>query len=222
MNRCNNCNVLLYESEKKCPLCKSKISSISQTNVEYPEYKNIIQEKSPLKNLPLFVSSTIILICLYINIFTYDPGEIFWAFIVTSSVLYIFLSYKLARTKTKKYGSKILYAYLFLSAFLFIIDLITGFNLWSLNYVLPFLTIAVTVYLTALAIRNKRGFTEYFAYILAVLAIDVVSTVFDLLAFGNASWGEFATVITCLIIALFLYLFADKSLKDEVKKRFHR
>lgn len=221
MNKCEKCGVNVYESEKRCPLCHSEMLNVNETNVQYPKYKDIIKEKSPLKSIPLFVSTAIIIISIYINIFTYGSGEVFWAFIVSASVLYLFAMFKLTRS-TKKHGAKALLSYIFISLFLTVIDFTAGMLLWSVNYVLPFLTLAITVYLTALAVRSKTVFSEYFGYILVVIAIDIATTILDLLILKNPSWGTFMTVVSCLIIALVLYLFADKSLKNEVRKRFHR
>lgn len=221
MNKCEKCGVKLYESEKRCPLCQEKMTNVRETNVQYPNYKDIIKRKSPLKNIPIFVSTAITIISIYINIFTYDEGEIFWSFIVSASVLYLFAMYSLVNS-SKKYGAKVLLSYIFMSALLTIIDFTAGMHLWSVNYVLPFLTLAITVYLTMLAVRSKTVFSEYFGYILVVILIDVVSTILDLLILQDPSWGTFMTVVSCLIIALVLYIFADKSLKTEVKKRFHR
>lgn len=222
MNKCKNCNVYVYESERRCPLCRGVMEDFGETIVEYPKYKNIIREKSPLRNVPLFVASTTIIICGYINIFTHDSGEVIWSIIVAAAALFALAMFNVAKARTKYHGSKVVYSFLLISFLVVTIDFTLGMTFWSTNYVVPFLTIGTIIYLTILALGSKKYFSEYFGYILTVIAIDILLTVCDLLIFDNRTWGAFATLISSVIIAIGLYLFADKSLKNELKKRFHR
>ncbi len=221
MKKCNNCNVQVYESEKICPLCYTKLGESKDSEVLYPQYKNIISEKSPLKHLPLFITATVILICVYINLFTHRPGNVVWSLIVSAAVLFVFAMYNVIKIQDR-YGAKIVYGYLCISLLLMAIDFSTGKHLWSTDFVFPFLTLATIVYLTALAVRSKRYFSEYFGFILVVLVISFASVIIYFLGFNNRAWGAFIANMACILIALGLYLFADKNLKTEIKKRFHQ
>ncbi len=221
MKKCNNCNVNVYNSEERCPLCYTYMGKKDENAVLYPEYNHIISEKSPLKHLPLFITATIIIICIYINIFTHVPGNIIWSFIVSASVIFTFAMYNIIRIQDR-YGVKIMYFYLSVSALVFAIDISTGWLYWSSDFVFPFLTLFTIVYLTVLASRSKRYFSEYFGFILVVLAISLVSVLLYFLGLNNRAWGAFVANVACVLIALGLYLFADKNLKAEIKKRFHQ
>ncbi len=221
MKRCDSCNVSVYDSEPVCPLCYRDMGEVQKTSVEYPKYRDIISGKTPLRNLPLFIAATAIIVCIYINLFTYDSGDILWSLIVSAGVLYGLAMYYIIRTPNR-YGARVLYGYLSLSALLVILDFSTGRHYWSTDFAFPFLTIAVILYLTVLALRSKRLFSEYFGYILVVTLLSFLSVFSYILGFYNYSWGAFVTVVACVIIALGLYLFADKALKAELKKRFHR
>ncbi len=222
MNKCKKCNVYVYESEKCCPLCYEKMENIKESSVEYPSYKKLIREKSPLKNIPLFVGITATIICVFINIFSHNPGDTIWVIPAGASVLFALSAYQLIRSQFIRYGAKILYLYIFLSAFTIIIDFSTSMLFWSTDFVFPFLTLGVLVYFSILSLQNKSTFSEYFGYMLTVTLIGLITILFYILNFYNYAWGSFVSVVSCVIIVLGLYLFADKSLKDEVKKRFHR
>ncbi len=213
MNRCKECNVQVYESERRCPLCHADMGQTKPTEVVYPEYSDIITLRSPLRNLPLFVSLTSIIVCVLVNWYTYDASEILWAGIVTAGVLYGFAMYKLTRTRKKNHGAKMLYSYITTGLLLLAINLFVGGFLWSVDIVLPALSLATIVYLTVCALRNRERFSEYFGYIMAVTLIGIAALVV---------WGIFIGVAVGVVIVLGLYLFADKGLREEIRKRFHR
>lgn len=222
MNRCNKCNVNVYESEQFCPLCHTKMEEAKESIVEYPKYKSIIREKSPLRNIPLFSATTISILCVYINIFTHQEGDTWWSIVAASSMMCATALFNVVTSQIKRYGSKVIHVYVLISTLVIIIDFTYGMYFWSTNYVFPFLTLLTVAYLTVLALRSKRYFSEYFGYILGVIAIDIVSTVLDVIIFKNTSWGALITVVSSVIVTLGLYLFSDKSLKSEIKKRFDR
>ncbi len=224
MNRCKYCNVKIYESEKNCPLCHRVIDAAepSDTAVIYPQYQNIVSKKSQLRKLPIFFSIVAAIVCGYINIFTHTEGRILWSVIVAASLIFANSVFYVTQSTSKRFGAKVLLYYLLLSGLMVAIDLTTGVYFWSTNYVFPFLTLGTTLYLTVLAIRSKRLFSEYFGYVLVVLLIGLSPVVIHLLGFSNVAWGAFVTVITCIIVFIGLLMFFHKSFKDEIYKRFHR
>ncbi len=221
VKKCDNCNVNVFESESSCPLCHKKLGLPESTIVEYPKYYNILKEKSPLRNLPLFISLLIILVCVFINLFTYSDGETIWSIIVSVSSVYSFVMYYVI-TKNMRLGRKIIYSYIATSVLSITIDFTSGMHFWATDYVFPFLTVATVLYLCALALRNKRMFSEYFGFIMTVTLVSFSSIIINFLGLNNTRWGPFVSILTSVIVALGLYLIADKKLKDEMKKRFHR
>ncbi len=221
MKKCERCNVQVYDSESHCPLCRTYLGETTQTSVQYLAYENIIKEKTAMRNLPLFITLFVNIICLFINIFTHNTGDIFWSVIVVASMTYSLLMYYIIRNQMR-YGKKVLYSYIYLSSLLVIIDIASGCLLWSTNYVFPFLTMFTALYITVLTIRNKRMFSEYFGFLLAVTAISFLSVILYLFRFNTSGWGAFIPTLTSVILSLGLYFFAEKNLKEEIKKHFHR
>ncbi len=224
MNRCNECNVNVYESERRCPLCNSALEheAINKTKVEYPQYSDITKKQSQLRKLPAFISVSISIICIYINIFTHSDEGILWSVIVVSSLIFANGVFYTTRSTARRFGAKILIYHVMLSAFAIIIDFNTGSHFWSTDYVFPFLTLGTIVYLTLLGIRSKRYFSEYFGYILVVMLIGLAPIAMYLLGFSNVSWGIFVSTLCCIIVILALLTFFSNSFKMELKKRFHR
>ncbi len=221
MKKCESCNVFVYDSESNCPLCHKFLGEAKSTAVEYPSYNSIIKEQTALKNIPLFLVLFINIICIFINMVTYDKGEVIWSIIVFASTFYIYFMYKIV-SENMRYGKKIVLSYISLSSFLIIIDLTSGKLFWSTDYAFPFITMATVLYLTSLSIRNKQMFTEYFGFLLTVTSISLLSIISFLLDLSNSSWGPFVSILSSIIITLGLYLFSEKTLKEELKKRFNR
>ncbi len=222
MNRCSKCNVEVFESEKKCPLCFQNFEKTADTNVQYPEYNDIVTHKSALRNVPLFVTVTASLICIYINFFTHEEGDAIWSIVVSASLIFSTAVFSVVKSTSKRFGAKIFENLILVSVFIFIIDLSFGMSFWSTNYVFPYLIIGTSLYLMFLAIRSKRLFSEYFGYIISVTILGITPIPIYLFGFSNLPWGMFVSVISSAIIALGLYFFADKTFKEEIKKRFHR
>ncbi len=221
MKSCKHCAIAVYESEEVCPLCYAALGERQPSEVSYPTYEELLRERRPLRSLPLFLTITSIVICGYTNLFTHEAGDRIWSIIVAASVLFCFGMYHVIRIGMR-HARKIYFVYGLLSGYLFVLDLASGQLFWSTDYVFPFLTLGTAFYLTILALRDRRSFSEYFGYILAVAATSLISVLLFFLGLNQNSWGAFVGVLSCLIISLGLYLFADQSLKEEVKKRFHR
>ncbi len=221
MKKCNTCKVTLYDSEIYCPLCYLPLNKTKKSIVQYPDYNVIISKKKIVNNTSLFVAISSAIICMYINLFTHQKGEVFWSLIVSSSILYTYIEYNLL-SKQVFLGEKILFSYIYTSSLLVIIDFVTGMNQWSTEYVFPFITLGVIIILTILAVRGKRFFSEYFGYILSVVGVSLISIIFFLLNLNKNGWSAFIVLITSLILVIGLYVFADKTLKEEIKRRFNR
>ncbi len=225
MNRCNECNVDIYESEQRCPLCHSEIENALpniKTAVSYPNYREITKRRSQLRKLPVFISISASIICLYINAFTHAEGGILWSIIVVTALIFANGVFYTTRSTARRFGAKVLINHILLSALVIIVDFTTGGQLWSTNYVFPFLTFATIIYLTVLAIRSKRHFSEYFGYILVVMLLGLVPIAIYLLGLADATWGVFLSAICCIIVVIALTTFFFNSLKQEIIKRFHR
>ncbi len=221
MNKCSKCNVFVHESEPLCPLCYEEMPETKPSVVEYPSYNQISKVSSPLRNIPHFAGITATIICIFINIFTHDKGEIIWVVPTGASVLFALGIYMLARSQFHRFGEKILYGYVMFAVFIIVIDFSTKMLFWSTDFVFPFATLVILIYFTYLSLRSKSTFSEYFGYLITITLISLSSILFYMLDLYNYTWGSFITILSCVIIVLALYLFADKSLKEEVKKRFH-
>lgn len=222
MKRCEKCEVFVYDSEAFCPLCNSYVGKTAPSVVEYPKYENLVSAKSILHSMLWFVAFATLVVCEYISIFTQAKGKTMWPMLVSASCLCCLAMLWLIRTRKKSYGAKVMYSYIFLSAFVVTIDFITDIVLGSTDYVFPLLTLAAIVYLTILSLRSRYLFSEYFGYIMSIITIGLLSIPVYIFVLDQYEWGAFLAILSSIIIALALYLFADKSLKAEVRKRFHR
>ncbi len=222
MNKCPNCDVNVYESEIKCPLCDYKFENNKRTNVQFPSYNYIIKNRSSLKNVPVFITFVVIVICCYINFFTYDTGDVLWSLIVAISCVLATAIIRLLHTKSLRFGSKVVMLYFSVSVFLFFIDMLTGPLFWATNYAIPLFTVVVTLYLTVLTVKSRQKFAEYFGNLLTVCIFSFTPILIYFSGYSNLTWGFLISGIFSCIIVLALYLFSDRSLKQELKKRFHR
>ena len=93
MSYCVNCGVKLKNSEKKCPLCNTKVINPNKMDAEYePVYSSKVENfkkinykyLSKIIILILMITSFLILLLDYVS-----SGTITWSLYVVASILYL-------------------------------------------------------------------------------------------------------------------------------------
>lgn len=224
--KCVNCSVTVISRHQKCPLCGASVrpleSDVLRDNEffpEYPEYKESKLDKT--KRAVFFITVAFSAIAVFVNLFSLTINRSFWSFIVVSCLFYVFISLKSVSSKKTHTGTKFLFQLIMLSALAVIIDVFSGFTMWSTTYVIPALSTASSFVITVFAASKKALYMEYLGYILTSLLISIVPAVLCIFSLSKQAWVGYAALLFSLIMLLGLYLFADKDFKREVKKRFH-
>ncbi|MDR0984280.1 MAG: DUF6320 domain-containing protein, partial [Ruminococcus sp.] len=152
VSRCIKCNVTV-ESGKRCPLCHTPIRGGGISDVSYPEYvpKYSDNRRFTLFRLFSFLSIVTGVLCTMINIFTFQKGSTLWSAIVITFLLFGWSALFTLRNKHINTAGKTLLFYLLIITGMLLIDIWSGFDKWSTTYVIPFVTMAVILYVTLLA-----------------------------------------------------------------------
>lgn len=222
MNKCVDCKVEIFSNHAMCPLCGRHMENVQQCDIQYPKYTQPTERKNFLvKKCFLFLSLSIIILCIFINFFTYKVSPTLWSLIVGSSIAFIWTMIRSLASKRISVGGKILIQFTSTSVLIVVIDVCAGFTQWSTTYVIPFLIITVTLMYTILAVRSKKSFREYFGYLLTIFFISFCPFFIYIFSLSTQAWSSLVAVLYCLVTAIALLIFIDDDLKEELKKRFH-
>lgn len=223
MNKCRQCGIYIYENDGKCPLCNKPAGELKITceNEWYPAYKP--SEASPgkgmVKKVYLFVSITVISICLLVNALAGLENP--WFLYVAGPIMYLLLLINNTILSRMHTGMKILLQICSISGLLFIIDMLSGFYRWSVNIVIPYLFIAGTLINTIIILKKKMLWREYAGYILAMIFLGFLPVLLYWTGIADILWAAAVSALYSILTVIGMLIFANKKFKNEVTRRFH-
>ncbi|MFZ2540038.1 MAG: DUF6320 domain-containing protein [Oscillospiraceae bacterium] len=222
MNKCANCKVNVYPQHSKCPLCGKFLGATEQSETSYPKY-NILQSKGELttKKILLFLTIISCSILIFINIFTWNNSMNFWSIIVSACLVSLWTIVQTLFSKKNSIGTKVLSIYAALSVLLIVIDVCSGFYKWSTTYVVPFMTMTVTIIFTFCALGGKKRFKEYLGYLIAIFFISFCPIITFVFSLSMQGWSSLVAMFYCWLTTVGFLIFSGNNLKREIKKRFH-
>ncbi|QQK76494.1 hypothetical protein HUG15_13570 [Salicibibacter cibarius] len=217
MHRCSNCGV--WTAHRNCPLCKRQLTDrIASLNM-YPPYQSDAKYRNLKQRVFLFIAIFIISSSLLINLLT-TPDQL-WVFYIVGPVLYALLFINHTILSKAHVGSKIIFQVLALSAMLVVIDVAGGSTRWSIHYVIPFLVILATLMVTIIILRKPMKWREYLGYMMTMIFLGFIPVLLFLSALSYVLWPSAVTALYALLTFIGMGLFANKTMKNEIVRRFH-
>ena len=139
MKICPECHVLVGGPEHNCPLCGTALQpSDIQANDEslYPKFAQAKKQRSRfplLAKIFAFLSIITILICGTVNLIV--DHRFTWSLFVIGAIICLWTSLGFHLLTNVNLNNKLLMDLLSLSAYLVLVDKLTGWTRWSINYV---------------------------------------------------------------------------------------
>ena len=149
-----------------------------------------------------------------------DP-EVAWSLVVCLILVYANAVVRMAILGKSGYMFKTLTLVILAVLMLLGIDYLTGYQGWSLDYVLPLGILLIDLTLLILTLVNRRNWQSYMmAQILAILLslIPVGLRLGGIIKFPYLVWIAFATSVFLFLGTLII---GDRRARTELKRRFH-
>jgi hypothetical protein len=185
----------------------------------YPEAWVVVRRFHLFENIVLFLSILAEAVLIIIN-YLVTPFFV-WSAIVGLILIYGNVVLRLAIIGRSGYMFKAISLVIAAIAILVAIDYLTGYQRWSLNYVMPAGILFMDVGILVLMIVNKRNWQSYMMTQLGTILLSLVPVI--LLAVGEVTFS-YLTVIACAV-SVFIFLgtliIGDDRAKTELKRRFH-
>lgn len=229
MKHCTKCNVNVETVKKLCPLCGELLIVIDDKDNEvalYPQYRVQAKSRNVVFRLFLFLSIVAIIVSVFININVIKDNNVWWSGYIVASILYLWILVRHTIISKSNFASRMVIQTVSLSCYMMIIDLLSRmpneFTLtWSIDYVIPFITIATTLIILFVIVIRKIKYKDYLIHLFSSLVLDFIPLILYFVNVIDVFWPSAAAALVSIATIIGIAIFADKETKTEIKKRFH-
>ncbi|MCR5624957.1 MAG: hypothetical protein K6G11_06885 [Lachnospiraceae bacterium] len=230
MNKCENCNIYIYDNTEICPLCHSVVSDLNDEESKritdiygkpapYPD----IMEKTRKIN---FVMKLLLLLfilgevaAIIINLKT-NP-KFLWCILSFVGLTYIYSTMKYWLEHDSGFSSKVGLQIFLSIIIIYCINLYTGKPYWSLEWAIPGMVILGDISVFIFILIYRESWYSYILLLLMMVLCSIGLWVFFFMGYiGNIILLIICSSLSCLFL-LVLAIFKDKEVKRELKRRFH-
>lgn len=224
MKACEACHVKVQSKKDFCPLCGSPLAASGEAGFAaprnaYPDLSRRMVQYNFFLRLSLFVSLLAGGISLLVNLLV--TPQLLWSLIVIASLAYCWVVIPPLLRRGVNFAAQAVLQVLFTSTLVIILDFITGYRGWSLTYVVPGLLMAGIIAIGFMVMFNRTKWSQYVLYQIVMGIFGFIPLV---LYFFNLSANLLMVILTgafAMASLLVTFIFGDRTVKNEFKRRFH-
>ena len=219
MSKCINCQIEVLDDTECCPLCRAVLVQTEELENIYPDVRPRMHRLNFYSRVYLFFALVLEGILLGLDLLMDSPVK--WSIVDGMVFLYVYAVVRYAILGRSGHRGKIiiLSAIGVLSAIG--IDMVVGYQGWSVAYVLPAGILIVDVMIMGCMIWNRRNWQSYIMWQLFMILCSLVP-VFIYVVRGE---GHRHLVMLPMAVSLILFLgtmiLGDRRARTELKRRFH-
>ena len=225
MRRCPECGINIGQPDTHCPLCGAELVPLTEKTGEeriYPKFtppgKRPSRFPFPAK-IFAFISLIGIFVCVLINLLI--SARFTWSLYVIGGIAVGWITVGLPLLRRVNPNTVLLLDLCAVSLYLMLIDHLTGWHRWSIDYVVPILYIGVMIATVILALIFRMYWREY---ILTLLAACVLGIGPLLIFFSSQSAIRYLCLAAALLAAALMIgilFFAGGKFFSEWKRRMN-
>lgn len=185
----------------------------------YPEISYDVDKWKKMTNL-FYAVLVALAACLgVVNYLTYD--HYMWSVIAIACIAYAGVTMRYSIMHNANLGFKILIQTLGAQAVLVIIDVMGGYQGWSVDYAIPSTILFADVAIVCLIIVNRLNWQSYFMYQIAITVLSFIPFILWAAGFIERPMMAIITVIISVLVLTVTILLGDRRVKNELIRRFH-
>lgn len=221
MKKCNNCNIEIFEEISVCPLCQHGLENVSQEKKRgmYPKIEFNNHKFIMLLRLFNFMSIILATGLITINVATYNGG--WWSVICVGAITYFWITVRYSIQNNTNYAAKILIQTIGGMGLCLLIDIVNGYQGWSINYVIPAIILVAYLAIVILMIVNFMNWQSYILFQITLVVFSIILMGLHLLNIITKPILSYVTLGITLVIFIGTIVFGDKKAKTELIRRFH-
>ena len=185
----------------------------------YPEISYDVDKWKKMTNLFYAVLIAVAACLGVVNYLTYTGSM--WSVIAIACMAYVGMTVRYSIMRHANLGSKILIQTLGAQALLVVIDLMTGYSGWSVDYAIPSTILFADIAIVFLIIVNRLNWQSYFMYQIAITVFSFVPFILWVLGLIDRPLMAIITVIISVLVLTVTVLLGDRRVKNELIRRFH-
>ena len=185
----------------------------------YPEVSYDVNKWKKMTNLFYAVLIAVAACLGVVNYLTYTGSM--WSVIAIACMAYVGMTVRYSIMRHANLGSKILIQILGASALLVVIDVMTGYSGWSVDYAIPSMILFADIAIVFLIIVNRLNWQSYFMYQIAVTVFSFVPFILWVAGLIDRPLMAIITVIISVLVLTVTVLLGDRRVKNELIRRFH-
>ena len=220
MAKCKKCNVEILDETEVCPLCKSILIQTDEVENMYPDVRPLVRRLTLFSNIYLFLAICLQGLLTAINLL--DDTNIMWCIISGLALLYSYLVLRYAVLGKSGHRSKVtvLVALAVLSAVA--IDMVIGYQGWSVDYVLPSAIVLVDcVILFCMTVTNRKNWQSYIMWQILMITCSLIPAGLFLAGLEHNFYLAFMPLGASLVLFLGTVIIGDRRARLELFRRFH-
>lgn len=219
MSKCIRCQVEILDETERCPLCDSVLEKTVEVENMYPDVRIKSRKMSLISRIYLFCAILAEAVLIYLNVVL--ESQIWWCVITGLSLLYVYLVMRFAIIGKSGYKAKVTVLMMIGISMVIIIDFVTGYNGWSVNYALPAGILLVDAGIVVLMIVNIKSWQSYLVWQIFMILCSLVPFILYLLKIVTKPGLTVIAMGCSFFLFLGTVIIGDRRARVELKRRFH-
>lgn len=220
MRRCENCGLSVRSAGDTCPLCHVPLSEGAPDAPDYPAYACSVQkrrEHAMWRRIVRFVLVCAALGCGFLNLLL--GGEP-WSLTILATSAVCLLVERVIHSRASV-GVQVLAPALALILYLILLDILTGYTGWSLDFLAPLILLATMIVMSSLALARQLRARDYLMFFLALAGFSLIPLILSWAGVIKVAWPSLTTALTAAVLLAALFIFGDRTMLHELRRKFH-
>ncbi len=237
MRICRNCGIKIADDGNVCPLCRCVTAPCGPAgddeSPDLPTQKGVVSDtpiypylnaereiRKMQRALRIYLAAAIAAVVILILADIAVHGTPGWVILIGIFLAYGYLTLKVSISMHTGYRLIVFLQCVLGVAVLFAIDMVSGFQGWSLTYVIPAACMLIDLAIVVMMIVNKRDWQSYIPFLLVILAFSILPLV--LFSFGLVTHLVVPVIGLTLVALTFAgaVIVGGRRARDELYRRF--
>lgn len=187
----------------------------------YPEISHDRGKLRKLLNIFYLVLFTAAAVTGIVNLATYELTQTWWSLISIGAIAYVAMTVRYSIVRRASLAGILVRQSLGVQVLLILIDYLTGFHGWSVNYAIPSLILFDVIAIVFMILLNRMNWQSYFMYQIAITVFSFIPLIFWAVGWTTRPFMSVLAVLLSVAVLAVTVILGDRSVKKELKRRFY-
>ncbi len=219
MSKCKNCNVEILDETEFCPLCHSVLEQNEELENMYPDARLKTQKMKFITRFYLFCALVLEFVLLVVDFG--GENQVHWSVFVGLGLLYVYIVLRYAVLGKSGYRAKTIVLVILAVLLTVVVDFMTGYRGWSVDYVASGGILLVDVLIIILMIINRRTWQSYLMWQISMLVLSLIPAVLYWVGLEKNVYMAFLPLVVSSFLFLGTLMIGGRRAVQELYRRFH-